>query len=362
MAPRDSFLNFITAERLYIVAVVFSAVTVTMVAMIYIYLYQKKRRYFVKKRISEILDEWISEALLEETEIEHTHVTPELLDYFVKEKNRQYAIDQLISVKKNITGVAGRNIIRLYEQLELKHDSLNKFRDSTWYIRAKGIYELYMMGQKDMQHEIVKYTNNKDEFVRTEAQTATMAFSGFDGLGFLNTLTYPLNDWEQVKILEQLHSIDPEDMPDLPQWLQSGNDYVVLFALKLAEVYYQLHAHDYVLPCLDHADERIRKHAIITISRIANEDTPGVLVSKYRNEISSNQRIILQQLGRIATDNELGFLLEQLRNEDDLLKLESARVLVKCCTNGMEILEELADRTPVPYKAIYDHIKSELKI
>ena len=63
-----------------------------MVGMIYLYLYQKKRRHFVKKRISEILDEWISEALLEETEIEHTHVTPELLDYFTNEKNRQYAI------------------------------------------------------------------------------------------------------------------------------------------------------------------------------------------------------------------------------------------------------------------------------
>lgn len=333
-----------------------------MVVMIYLYLYQKKRRHFVKKRISEILDEWISEALLEETEIEHTHVTPELLDYFTNEKNRQYAIDQLISVKKNITGVAGRNIIRLYEQLELNFDSLNKFRNSVWYMKAKGIYELYMMGQRNMKDEIARYTNDKDEFVRTEAQTATMAFSGFGGLLFLNTLTYPLNDWEQVKILEQLHSIDPEDMPELPQWLQSGNDYVVLFALKLAEVYYQLHAHDYVLPCLDHKDERIRKHAILTISRIANENTTEVLILKYKNEIPSNQRIILQQLSRIGGDKELDFLLEELNNTDDLLKLESARALVKCCSNGMKILEQAAGATPDPYKKIYDHIKSEMKI
>jgi hypothetical protein len=361
LTPRDSFLSFITAERLYTIAAFFAVITTIVVGMIYVFLYQKKRRFFVKKRISEILDEWISEALLEEGEIGHTHVTPELLDYFVKEKNRQFAIDRLVAVKKNITGLAARNIIRLYEQLDLRQVSLHKFHDDAWYVKAKGIYELYMMGQKDMAAEIAKHTNATDGFVRTEAQTATMAFFGFEGLNFLNTLTYPLNDWEQVKVLEQLQALDPEDMPDLPKWLQSSNDYVVLFALKLAEIYYQLHSHDYVLPCLEHADERLRRQAIITISRIANEDTPGILLKRYGLETRLNQRMILQQLSRIGTDEEAGFLLQQLKNVDYLLKLESARTLAKCCTDGMEMLEEIAVATPEPYLAIYNHIKSELK-
>jgi len=359
LTPRDSFLDFITAAHLYTVAAIFASVTVVMVLMIYIYLYRKKQRYFVKKRISEILDEWISEALLQETEMEHTHVTPELLDYFTEERNRQYATDQLISVKKNITGMAARNIVRLYEQLELQNDSKKKFYDNAWHIKAKGIFELYMMNQRDMQEEIAAYTNDKDAFVRTEAQTATMAFAGFGGLKFLNTLTYPFSSWEQVKILEQLQPLDPEDMPDLPLWLQSGNDYVVMFALKLAEIYYQLHAHEYILPCLSHNNERVRRQAIITIARIANEYTAALLVSRYAGETDANKRVILQQLMRIGGNEQLTFLQQELKNVDDLLKLEAARALAKCCDDGMAELQALATAQPLPYAAIYHHVKSE---
>ncbi len=362
MAPRDRFLNFITAEHLYTVAAIFGLVTVIMVALIYLYLYQKKKRFFVKKQIAAILDEWISEALLEEDEINHRHVTPELLDYFIEWRNRQYAINQLIAVKKNITGLAARNIIRLYEQLELQRDSCDKFYSKTWHLKAKGIYELYMMGQKNMQPGIAAFTNDSDVFVRTEAQIAMMAFSGFEGLAFLDTLTHPLSDWEQVKILEQLQPLDPEDMPGLPLWLHSQNDYVVVFALKLAEIYYQLHAHDIILLCLDHKNEKVRLQAIITITRLANEHTAKLLVARYPEETATNQRVILQQLQKIAGDEEAQFLMAGLRSTDDLLKLESARALMKCCTGGGEMLRALAAEEPEPYEAIYNHVKAEQRV
>jgi hypothetical protein len=360
LSPRDSFLDFITAGRLYAAAIVFASTTVILVLMIYTYLDQKKRRHFVRKRITEKLDHWISEALLDEGQ-GHTYVTHDLLDEFEIRVNRQFVIDQLISTKKNLTGQAAGNISRLYEQLYLKTDSLKKFYDKRWYRKAKGIYELYMMDQDNMQQEIAAYTNSENEFIRAEAQTALISFSGFDGLAFLDSLTYPLTDWQQLKILEQLKALNPEDMPGLATWIRSGNEYVVLFALRLAEIYYQLQVHDDIVKCLHHSNERIRQQAIISLARLANVSTAAVLTGHYENESPGNKRIILQQLSKIAGDEEIPFLDRELNNPDDLLKLESARVLAKATSQGFDMLAARAAVQPEPYLQIYNHVKYELK-
>jgi HEAT repeat protein len=146
-------------------------------------------------------------------------------------------------------------------------------------------------------------------------------------------------------------------MPGLPAWLKSTNDYVVIFALKLTEIYYQLHAHDEVVPCLYHANAKVRRQAIITLSRISSENTAGILIEQYAGETPGNQRTILQQMKRIGGNTERDFLLRELDNEDDLLKLESAIAIYKCCDDGAAILEEKALTEPEPYERIYKHVK-----
>lgn len=360
MSPRETFLDFITAERLYGAAIVFGSTTAIIVLMIYTYLYQKKQRFFTRRKIAEKLDEWIGEALLDE-EGGHVYVTPDLRKELELPVNRQFTINQLISTRKNLTGGAAMNISRLYEQLDLKKDSLAKFHDKRWYKKARGIYELYMMNEVDMKDKIAVYTNSENVNIRTEAQTALITFSGFDGLDFLDTLTYPLTDWQQLKILEQLKALTPQDMQGLLRWIRSENEYVVLFALRLAEIYYQLQVHDDVVHCLDHANDRIRHQAIITLARLANLSTTGILVQHYPKETSANKRVILQQLFKIGGDEELAFLQSELDNPDDLLKLESARAIARNCSNGFEILAARAELLPVPYLQIYNHVKYELK-
>ena len=343
------------------VSAVFGALTVIIVALIYLYLYQKKKGHFTKQRIVQEVDEWISEALLEEDIAAEVTISPFLLKEMEKRDTRQFVIDRLISVRKNLTGQAAGNISRLYEKLELRKDTLEKFGNKAWYRRGKGIYELYMMDQRDMQEEISRYTNSNNDIIRTEAQTAVISFQGFAGLTFLDTLTYPLTDWQQLKIVEQLKAIDPEDIVSIPVWMRSENKYVVMFALRLAEIFYQLHAHDDIMHCLDHEDEAVRRQAVVTFARLANESTSKILVDHFPSETFANKRVILQQLFRIADDNETEFLMQQLDNSDDLLKLEAARAIARNCTGGYDILLAKAETQPEPYLHIYNHVKQELK-
>jgi HEAT repeat protein len=150
-------------------------------------------------------------------------------------------------------------------------------------------------------------------------------------------------------------------MPNLVQWLKSSNHTVVIFALKLAFVYQQYEVHNAVVECLEHENEAVRVQAVTTLSRIAREDTAKILANHYQKEHFTNRQNILNCLLSIASDKEKNFLITELDDQNDFLKVAAARVLAKCCPNGLEILVNKARQQPDPYQNIYFHIKSELQ-
>src|SRR5206468_9808016 len=96
---------------------------------------------------------------------------------------------------------------------------------------------------------------------------------------------------------------------------------VTIFALKLAEVYQQYQVHSEVVKCLHHENEKVRVQAVITLGRIAGEDTAGILAERYPKEHFTNKQNILTCLLSIASDNERNFLIKELDDENDFLKL-----------------------------------------
>ncbi len=321
----------------------------------------RRKRYRIRIKVQEFFDQWLSEMLLGDfSEGTPFETPPELQDIPANAAGRQYAIDQLINTKKNLIGMAAGNVIFFYEKLGLRKHSVEKFNSHIWYKKAKGIYELYMMEQQDMQEEILAYTNSRNEYVRLEAQTAVLAFSGFDGLVFLDQLTQPMNSWQQVKLLEQLHPLDPGNLTQLPEWLRSENESVVIFALKLAEIYQQLQVTAEVTDCLQHPVERVRGQAILALKRIGDEATPTDLVNRYAVETPGNRKLILETLGSIATEAVRPFLEKELDSGDPTVQLQVARIIARSYPAGTAILEQKALATPSPYQQILLHVKSEL--
>lgn len=341
MNSRRDFLDFIKPEVLFLFAVLFLLVTFLFVTMIYFQMYQKKKLFFGREKINEQLNIWISYALIEETAVK-VKVPAWLRHYFRREEHRRHIIDTLINVRKSLSGAASDNITALYAQLGLRNDSDKRLKSTKWHECARGIYELYMMGQSDALPEIAKFTNSKNETVRMEAQTATIGFRGFDGLFFLNTLTQPINNWQQMKLLEQLARVDVREMPQLPMWLVSSNEYVCLFALKLAEIFQQYNVHDLVVGCLNTEKESIRNQAVKTLGKIAIADTARILRSQYKRETKANKKVILRQLSVIGFDDDMPFMVSQFRHEDDGIKLEAGRAIVRNSSEGRTILRELS--------------------
>lgn len=335
----------------------FVMLTAFLVAFTYLYLGLKKRTFFSQDRIKKSLELWISHVILSE-EDEEVHIPPKFTKMFKHPTARQYAIENLIINKRSFSGAVAGKIRDLYEKLGFRNDSVKKMKSSTWFIKAKGIQELAIMDQNDQLISIYRLTNSKNDLVRNEAQNAIIQWSGFNGLRFLDVVTYEISEWQQIQLLTLLKGFVQEEMPKLPGWLSSSNDTVVLFSLKLAETYQQFRVKEQVEACLTHANEKVRVQAVNTLAKIGDAESAAKLILQYYNESQQNKINILNKLSAIATDAHLPFLTAELSGEDDFLKLSAARAIGEL--NHFSVLEEKATEQPDPYEYIFKHIKSEL--
>ena len=330
------------------------------VILVYAQLLVKKRQYFFTNRIKNNIEVWISHIILEES-VEGIEIPKKFFRMLDDPQARQVAIDELANCKKNFSGIVAENIVALYNQLGLREDSLGKMRNKRkWYIQAKGIQELYLMDQKNLLTKIYRETNSTNEFVRSEAQIAIIYMTGFKGLRFLDVISYPLTLWQQIKLLEQLRLFGKkEDLSDrIPGWLQSKNDTVVVFALRLAAEYQQFAVKEAIMGCFVHPSPAVRTRAIKTLITLADDKTPFILSGYFSKEGFENQVHILDSLISMATEEQQPFLEKLLDAPDHIIKLKAAIVLAKTCTEGISIIEKRAATEPEPYARILGHIKS----
>ncbi|MGH2645546.1 MAG: HEAT repeat domain-containing protein, partial [Chitinophagaceae bacterium] len=278
-----------------------------------------------------------------------------------KKFSRAFLRDQIIQVQKNISGTSKENIQKLYEKLGLKQDAIRKLRKfSRWYKKAEGIQELSVMNQRDSLRSIFKFVNHKNEFIRIEAQLAAINFLGFHGLRFLNIISYPLSEWQQLKLLEQLSHQPLQGLEGVTKWLQSTNDSVIVFALKLVRVYRRFDLYDAVTVCLNNPKTEVRKNAIITLMHIYSEDTTNQLIEHYNQEDKDCRLAILQSLNEIRDPETVPFLIEQLHDNNNEIKLAAARAIMSAANGqGINLLNTFAYAQTYPWSDIIRQLKKE---
>lgn len=352
------FTRYIKPDGLFAGVKILAVCILVVVTVIYIYLWIKKKYYLSVKRLSHNLEVWLSGIVMEETD-----TSPEIpgkLRRAIKNKHsRQFIIDELIKFKKNISGQASARISSLYEELQLKAYSVHKLKSRRWYIKAKGVQELYMMNADDISDLIFPLTQSTNDYVRMEAQTGVIYLSGFDGLRFLDDLTQPLTDWQQIKLLEQLRQAKNKSglAANIIRWLHSDNETVVVFALKLAGEYQVFETATEIKALLNIAPDKIRLEAIRVLIRFSVEENLPLLLELLVKESRKNQLVILDALSEMIGESGTEKLIRLLDNPDNLVKLHAAMALVKCSENGIEILKEKALMQPEPFGRIVSHVQ-----
>lgn len=278
---------------------------------------------------------------------------------FRNKNYRQYFIDDIIHARKNISGAPVANLVNCYEKLSLDKDALQKMKSKKWHVKARGIHELAVMGQLKYVKEIFRLTNDSHELVRNEAQCALVNFYGFKGLRFLNVLVYPVSRWQQIQLLNYLHDLQSAEPLLLKRWLNSKNNSVVTFAIHLSSLYNCIEVYKEVLLCLQNADRQVKLNAIDYLEKINNEDTANDIITCFSSSEKIVQLRILSVLKETGSEEQIPFLLKQLHNEDDTIKLAAAKTLACLHPSGAEFLHSHLFAGEYPWAAIFSQIENE---
>ncbi len=274
---------------------------------------------------------------------------------------RKLLTGEIISAKKNITGAAAENLIYLYRLLNLDKYAIKNLNNLRWYVRARAIHELTTMQISGLVDHLHLFTNDSNEYVRMEAQSALVQFNGFEGLSFLDTVAYPISDWQQIKLLQLLSLLPPSTFDTAP-WFQSENSTVVVFALKLARNYNRFEQHDAIAKCLDHSEPKVRLEAILCLNEIYTDETSDHLIGRFLKESLKHQLAMIRVMQTLGTERDILFLTDLLNHESDQLKLDAARALVNASKNGMASLEAYSKQSEQDITEIVMHIKREMSV
>jgi hypothetical protein len=344
--------------------ILFGFLIIVLIAFIFIYLFRKKKLWQRKILLQNSVNNFIGEIAICESENElieifsNTHHQRVLHQFKARESDRNLLICELAETSKKFRGTTMENILWLFEKMDLEKQLLKNLSHKKWHKKAKAIQQLANLQQKNSIKNIFAFTNHENDLLRMEAQIAIVKMTGFEGLTFLNNVTHPVSEWQQLRLIEELSSHTTTELDNMHEWLKSENLTVINFALRLVEIYRIYDFYDEVKHCLSHGSMAICKTAVDTISQIPNETTADLLVTHYPGYDAFTQIKILKILQADGNKNQLPFLFSLLDHADDSYKLEAAKAIVKISETGMEKIEKMIDRTSFPWNIILPQIKN----
>ncbi len=256
-------LNF-TGYILWVVTAVVSATVCFFVAWIVVQLHIHKKKELRRSRIREEWNIILAGLLMDESASGQDFALPQ--DFVAQLKKpfvRNVLANELVRTRQSLRGNMAETVKALYNQLGLAECSGSLLRSSKWHLQAKGIQQLSVMEQQQYFDAIYIRVNHPNTWVRNEAQLGMLRLRGPQGLGFLKHLRYPLSEWQQFNLLHQLQLQQTKNLPGLASWLLSKNHSVIVFSIRLCQMY-QL---------FEHAPQigGLQKHRRAAVRQVATE-------------------------------------------------------------------------------------------
>lgn len=306
------------------VSFVFALIVVSMLLFIAFFMSQRRELAHKKQQLRSVFSDLIAEITLCETEEERSEA---LTDFqkkhgrlLIKKFSRKVLTREIVKTKDSISGGAAQNLNWLYQTLSLDKDTYQRFLSKKWHRKASAIQHLAEMQQEKYLVRIYRETNNKNHFIRTEAQIAVVKLTGFKGLRFLQIVSHPISQWQQLSLISQLKEGEIEE-EKIKSWLQSQNATVVEFSLRLVGVYKCFTLHNDVIATLQHPSETVRLQALQALAEICDETTSTQLIRHFSQATKQEQLLILDMMPSLEVGSgDVGFLSSLVQHKDEAIR------------------------------------------
>lgn len=244
--------------------------------------------------------------------------------------NVQYLIDLMIRTQRSFLGKNHDRVRTLYDQIPPYKASFKKTQNKHWYMRARGLREIYEMNQNQYAPYIARFRNDPNIYIRREAQIALVVFLGWESLRFLPFLTRRIELWQQIKIVEKLHDLFPE--PKL-EYLQDtdkiSNDDGRELIMRIIRKYELQEKTGYIIDHLKAETFNLRETAIYCLTSFELDPCQLEQVKKVFPDLDNlqQQKQVLNLIARCSEVDDVPFYLDLLKTSHDLLKLNVAEIL-----------------------------------
>jgi len=269
---------------------------------------------------------------------------------------RQVLIDQMIDVSVNLKGDSESKLTKLYMELGLDRDSIRRAHSRKWHLRIKGFRELAFMGIKEVNDEMYKSLNSRNEILRMEAQIALVRLSDKEHFEFLSRLERPFSLWEQMTLHDLIlqHNVP---VPEFKKWLGSPNPTVVMFALRMIREFKQRDAEPEVKIALLHRDHRVSQLAVEVSGDLDMRGTLDTMKRMYKFQDYNGCLEIVKSMGKMPELAMMGFLKLVLDKEDDVqLQIEAVKAIENMGEEGVKALVKVMKSEYKNYNIIVRHV------
>jgi hypothetical protein len=182
--------------------------------------------------------------------------------------NRQLLIDQILDIKKSLSGNSAKVLMATYNSLELYKSSIKKLKLYSWQKRALGIRELAEMNHQAALPQILKFLDARNATLREESFMAVVRLRPDNPLFFLDNYHHALTPWMRINIHHYLVRLDSRKLPAFSHWFNHHNTDVVLFSISMARQFRQAEAIPALLGLLNSGNEKILGLALETLNTL----------------------------------------------------------------------------------------------
>lgn len=267
---------------------------------------------------------------------------------------RKIIVSVLYNLMDEVSGEMSDFIIVFYYEIGLINYAYEKLKSNKWNIIAKGIGELRRFRIEEASHEVAPFVNHPRIEVRKQTHLYMVNLFLFEGLSFLDELKNPLSEWVQIQLLETLHKFDNQEICDIRPWLKSKNDSVVLFALKLAQIYNQFEVKETLMELLLHDNKEIRIDTINVLGHLYGIEAKEMLKANFNSSSLEEQISFFELLEKLVVPDDEPFVEAHLFHKNFEIQLLALKILKEINIDKYMGLTKLSNdkKSPAMVKAV----------
>jgi hypothetical protein len=153
-----------------------------------------------------------------------------------KDLYQHVLIDRIIGLNKKMKGEFKEKLKALYRKLELDKVSIQSLRHRKWDRVTRGLVQINEMDLIEALPEVRKLANSSNFQIRSRAVATLLNLSDRVDLTTLRDQTFPLSLWQQMNYLRIIRFVGLHKELDLAILLDSKNQSIRVFAIKLVRI------------------------------------------------------------------------------------------------------------------------------